>query len=213
MPRTFVSHDKYRTVGALLQGASGRLLDVGARDRRLAAFLGPGIVYHSADLGPGHDVALDLERPLDLPDRAYDHVVALDVLEHVERAHDAMRELARIASRQLIIALPNLATLRRRVTFLLTGTVGTRKYDLEREHQGDRHRWLTTYAQMNRFVEENGREAGFRLVSLIEELEAPWPGRIGGRAARVGAGLAERGWIAPGGVTGRCIYVLARDEA
>lgn len=211
MHRTFASQDKYRTVGALLQGASGRVLDVGARDRRLAAYLGPGLVYHSADLGPGHDLALDLERPLDLPDRAYDHVVALDVLEHVERTHDALRELARIASQQVIVALPNLATLRRRVTFLLTGTVGTRKYDLEPEHQGDRHRWLTTYAQMNRFVEEVGRESGFRLASLVEELEAPWPGRVGGRAARLGSQLVQRGWLAAGGVTGRCIYVLTRD--
>jgi len=203
--RTYVVRNKYRVVGHVLQGAEGSLLDVGARDRRLASELDrQRLRYYSADVSEGHDHQLDLEHPLPLPDRMFDYVVALDVLEHVEHIHQAFHELARITRRCLIIGLPNVASLPRRWSFLWHGHLGTRKYDLYPEHQGDRHRWLTVYPQINAFVEANAAGAGLIIEQVLEEIE-------GGRIARSLGYLVMRGGLLPAGVlTSRCIYVLTR---
>ena len=205
IPRTYAIRNKYRVVEDILRDVEGSLLDVGARDRRLAAELNPErLQYYSADVSGGHDYRLDLEQKLDLPDQAFDYVVALDVLEHVEHIHQAFHELARIARRSLIVGLPNMATLSRRWLFLWHGHLDTQKYDLGLEHPGDRHRWLTVYPQINAFVEANGPRASFNLERVVEQIE----GRYVFRAMAypvVRAGLLPAGWL-----TGRCIYVMTR---
>ena len=203
--RYFSIDDKYKIVAGILESASGRLLDVGARDRVLEKYLSSErIAYFSADVNAGHDFQFDLDQPIPLDDRDFDYVVALDVLEHVENIHQAFRELARITGKKLIIALPNMATLSKRWSYFLRGHLGTAKYDLLPEHQGDRHRWFTVYPQINSFVEKNCVVAGFSLVEVHEELEKyPLVGRFFGMLARVG-------WLPGGVLTDRCIYVLAR---
>lgn len=207
-PRELTLDDKYVVVARLLRGASGSLLDIGARDRILASRLGPGTIdYRSADTGEGHDYRLDLEGPTGFADHEFDHVVALDVLEHVERIHDAFHELARIARRTLIIALPNIASLSKRWSFLRAGYLGTGKYDLLPDHQGDRHRWLTVYDEMNQFVEANARKARLELTSIVEELEKY---RL---VAPIALALAKAGLVRGGLVTDRCIYVMTRSDS
>jgi hypothetical protein len=203
--RIYTVRNKYRVVGDILRDAEGSLLDVGARDRRLAAELDPQrLAYYSADAGEGHDYQIDLEQKLDLPDEAFDYVVALDVLEHVEHIHRAFHKLARITRHCLIIGLPHLASLARRWSFLWRGHLGTKKYDLYPQHQGDRHRWFTIYPQINAFVEANALRAGFVLERTLEEVE-------GGRIARLlGYLLVRTGLVPPGLLTERCIYVLTR---
>lgn len=203
--RVYTVRGKYSVVAELLRQAEGALLDVGARDRRLAARLDQRrLKYYSADLGEGCDYRIDLEQGLEFPDGAFDYVVALDVLEHVEHIHRAFHELARVARLCLIIALPNLSALSRRWSFLWRGRLGTKKYDLYPEHQGDRHRWLTIYPQINAFVEANAAESGLVLERVFEELQ-------GGRLARVlGYAAARSGLLPRGLLTERCIYVLVR---
>jgi hypothetical protein len=183
------------------------VLDVGARDRHLAAELDQQrLTYYSADVGEGHDYQVDLEQRIDLPDQMFDCVVALDVLEHVEYIHQAFSELARITRHSLIVGLPNMATLSKRWTFLWRGHLGTRKYDLYPEHQGDRHRWLTTYAQNNAFIEVNAFKAGLTLERVLEEVE-------GGRVAKMVNRLLLllSGPLLDGSLIDRCIYVLVRE--
>lgn len=200
--------DKYAIVADLLQGKKGTLLDVGARDRTLSRFLDPqALTYYSADLSPGYDYQLNLEEKVLLPDRSFDYVVALDVLEHVEHIHQAFHELARITHRCLIVALPNMATLPRRWSFLWHGNLSTGKYDLLPEHQGDRHRWLTVYPEINTFASVNAAQVGLNLGMVIEELES---GRITRRIAFIATLL---GFFRNGLMTGRCIYVMIRDQA
>jgi hypothetical protein len=203
--------DKYRVVASLLDGASGTVLDVGARDRRLGTLLNSSLAYASADIGPGHDYVLDLEGPLPLSDHKFDFVVALDVLEHLEAIHSAFDELARITSRTLFIALPNMATARRRLLFLLRGNLGTGKYDLRLEHQGDRHRWLTVYDQMNSFIQQRAGQNGLTLRSIIEELDTGTGRFVDRGMGLIGRGLVGVGVFSPGLIAGRCIYVLDRD--
>ncbi len=175
---------KYQIVGQQVAGLRGTLVDVGARDRVLQDYLPPGLDYLSADVSPGHDFLWNLEEPIGAPADAYDVVVALDVLEHLERIHQAYRELLRITRHKLFVSLPNMTCLSLRLQFFATGYLGG-KYDLLPEHQGDRHRWLTSYRQICAFVNRHARSAdctvaqydiltGYsRLHELISRLPLP----------------------------------------
>jgi hypothetical protein len=152
IPVVAARRSKFEIVGRCLSEAEGTLVDVGARDRILQTYLtSPRLRYLSADLGPGHDFNWNLESPLPSPDEAHDYVTALDVLEHVEQFHAAFRELLRITRCKLFVALPNMTHLAHRLHFLVTGRLGA-KYALLPEHQGDRHRWLTHYADIVGFM-------------------------------------------------------------
>lgn len=149
----YIRANRFEVVASRLKEASGTLVDVGARNRVLQKYLPSSLQYRSADFDPGHDFKWDLEAPIDQPDGAFDHVVCLDVLEHVERIHAAFTELIRIARKKVLISLPNMAFLGFRLTYLLEGRLSD-KYSLLPAHQGDRHRWLTVYPEMNRFVRQ-----------------------------------------------------------
>ena len=205
--KVYTQKDKYTMISGYLSQKEGSLLDIGARDRILSRYLdNKKIKYASADLGEGHDYQLNLEQNIPIKDREFDYVSALDVLEHVENIHLALSELARITRRTLFIALPNMATLPRRWNFLWKGNLGTGKYSLLLEHQGDRHRWLTIYPEINRFVEENARKMGFMVDVVYEELE--WTRFFW----RIYLPLAKLGLFGNGIMTGRCTYVLNRKE-
>jgi hypothetical protein len=204
MSRTFSIRNKYRITAAMLSDAAGTLLDVGARDRVLAGVLpGNRIRYFSADVSSGCDYVIDLEAPLTFEDRQFDFVVALDVLEHVEHIHAAFRELARIAGVGLVVALPNMSALASRIAFLARGRMATRKYDLAPVHQGDRHRWLTVYDQMNAFIAAAASEAGFTLHQACDEAD-------GTSVRRAFSYAAGKVGLWPGLWSGRTVYYLRR---
>ncbi len=204
--RTYTVDGKYPIVADLLRDATGSVLDVGARDCALRQYLKlDRLTYYSADLGPSHDYQLDLETHLALADQSFDYVIALDVLEHVEYIHQAFSELVRITRRRLIIALPSMSSLPRRWSFLRHGHLQTGKYDLLIEHQGDRHRWLTVYPQINAFVGVNAKKYGFKLDHIAEQIEG------GPGLARPGRWVAAHGWLPAGWLTCRCIYALTRS--
>ena len=142
---------KYQLVGQQLDGVSGTLVDVGARDRVLQQYLPSSLNYLSADIVAGHDFLWNLEEPLNVEDNSYDVVVALDVLEHLENIHQAYQELLRVMRWKLFVSLPNMTCLSWRFLFLKKGYLSG-KYDLLPQHQGDRHRWLTSYLQICEFI-------------------------------------------------------------
>jgi hypothetical protein len=168
----YSTRSKYALVQALLRDRSGTLLDVGARDRVLLTYLEAArIRYVSCDFGPGHEYAFDLEQPVPLPDQSFDFVAVLDVLEHVEGAHAALRELLRLARRAVFVSLPNLNSLKYRARYLFTGRLNG-KYRLLPEHQGDRHRWLPVYADLYPFLNAACQPAGFRLSGAYNLVES-----------------------------------------
>ncbi|HUV95800.1 MAG TPA: methyltransferase domain-containing protein [Anaerolineae bacterium] len=137
---TLTTRSRYEIVGQ--HATAGTFLDAGARDRRLMTYLPPGCTYTSADIVPGHDYTWNLEHHIPAPDASFHMVAALDVLEHLDHLHGALRELLRITRRTLFISLPNEATVIHRLTFLLHGTIGGNHHLAPNI---DRHRWLVTY--------------------------------------------------------------------
>ncbi|MGA1844465.1 MAG: class I SAM-dependent methyltransferase [bacterium] len=163
---------RYEVAAVLLSGKKGTLIDLGSRDRRLLEFLdaggaNPSLTYYSADIDHGHDYEVDLEKPLPFKDGQFDYVVVLDVLEHLENIHRAFDECVRIARKEVIVSLPNMSTLIHRVHFLLRGSLKTGKYDLYGDHQGDRHRWLTTFKNTVSFVESRSLRNNVRVSRII----------------------------------------------
>lgn len=194
---------KYAITAQLVAGRSGTLLDVGARDRTLARHLTSStLAYCSADRDGAHDHRIDLERRLPFPDGAFDVVVALDCLEHVERLHEALRELIRVSRSATVIGLPNLACWQHRLSFLRRGRLATDKYDLGPRAPSDRHRWLTVLPQTDECVRANVPPATHRLSRIVHEV-------AGGRAARLAAFAALRAGLPFRSVlVARSIYLL-----
>jgi len=204
--------NKYELVGRFANEHGGTLLDLGARDRVLQGYLDTSRVdYRSHDVVPNHDYTFDLEKPIPLTDRSFGIVVGLDVLEHVEHIHDAFAEMMRVASRNVIVTLPVINNLSWRLKFLFAGQLGA-KYWLLPEHQGDHHRWVTTYSDIRRFVDVNAAKAGFHVESIHNHLER-FPNRIVGKPLYALAHVAARlNWQANGLFT-RSLTIILRREA
>ncbi|MEM4204978.1 MAG: methionine biosynthesis protein MetW [Candidatus Methanomethylicaceae archaeon] len=150
---------EYQIVAERTANMSGTLVDVGARDKVLYQYIqGGGLRYLSSDIVPGHDFCWDLEKPLEVPDNSFEVVVALDVLERVERIHDAFYELIRIAKGKLFVSFPNMTCLSFRLRFFRYGQLSG-KHALLPIPQSDRHRWLTSYPQVWEFVQHVAQTA------------------------------------------------------
>jgi hypothetical protein len=165
---------KYEMVRTLLGGPRpagaprATLLDVGCRDCALKPQVSDFADYTGVDLfqnGDGSvDYVLDVEKGLPFPDRAFDFVVAMDLLEHLDGFHEGMVELARVMRGCLLVVLPNLAHLSARLSFLRTGRFAfTGKYDLPLGPLEDRHRWVTVQPQTDAYMRWFAREAQLKL--------------------------------------------------
>jgi 2-polyprenyl-3-methyl-5-hydroxy-6-metoxy-1,4-benzoquinol methylase len=148
---------------------TGTVLDIGARDGRLSQHVGRECTVVSLDLAPGPSVGVvaTLEAGLPFRSRSFDTVLALDVLEHVDRMLLAFREVLRVARTSAVIALPNAYELSYRLRYL-AGRPLSSKYVLSDRavSGGDRHRWVFTPEEATRFVERNARTEGCAVVDV-----------------------------------------------
>jgi 2-polyprenyl-3-methyl-5-hydroxy-6-metoxy-1,4-benzoquinol methylase len=112
-------HPEYRAIldipcgeGAFVRRCLARGLSVSAAD--CVPFEGLG----------GADFAIaDMNQPLPHDDDAFDAVVCIDGIEHIERPFDFIRESARVTRRggSVVISTPNISAVRSRWRWLLTG--------------------------------------------------------------------------------------------
>lgn len=142
----------------------GTVLDVGCRGRELnAALAGRPISYIGVDVDPSAEVVADLGEKLPFGDDWADVTVALDVLEHTDDIHRAFAELCRVASRHVVIALPNLYFAYARLRHLL-GRPMSGKYGLPSSKPADRHRWFFSFVEARAFVWAAAAEEGWRVL-------------------------------------------------
>jgi len=112
----------YRGMAELLDLCRpGSCLEVGCGEgfstERLHALLRPGTPFHGLDVesrlvgaarsrNPGIPLWLGSAYALAARDGAYEAVVALEVLEHLEHPGAALRELGRVSARWLLLSVP-----------------------------------------------------------------------------------------------------------
>jgi SAM-dependent methyltransferase len=142
----------------------GRVLDMGCRSGALKTVLeahrGINVRYTGMDLLYPAQIVADLNQNVPFVERAFDVVVALDVLEHTDDLHGAFDELCRIAKKYVVLTLPNGYELKGRIKFLF-GFPVSGKYGLPVESPGDRHRWLFSFTEARDFVRVRGARNGF----------------------------------------------------
>jgi SAM-dependent methyltransferase len=194
-------------VASLLHDRAGTLLDIGARDQVLRSSLDRSKwTYVSADLDGAHDYRIDLENPLPMPDKTFDCVVAMDVLEHVDGFHAAFKEVLRVSRRWVVIGLPNMCSFAHRLSMLFAGRPATAKYDLTVAPLRDRHRWYLKLDDVDRFMENAGVSEGYALREVIYEAEGEKAARVLGVAAMM-LSMRFRFFFAKRG-----IYLLERTQ-
>jgi 2-polyprenyl-3-methyl-5-hydroxy-6-metoxy-1,4-benzoquinol methylase len=145
------------------------ILDVGCRGKELKAFLKGAGDYQGIDLEEADEViAHDLENRLPMEDESFDVAVALDVVEHVETAHQLVSELLRVARKKVIVSLPNMYHWKFRINVLLGRDIGG-KYRFPTHSIKDRHRWLTSYNSSKGFILANSAGCDVTILPVIIE--------------------------------------------
>lgn len=139
------------------------LLDVGCRGCELKRYVEDLADYAGVDLVQNSagtvNFVIDVSRGLPLDNASFDYVVALDIVEHLDDFEGGLRELLRVSRKQLIVMIPNLAHMLFRAKFFFRGTLSG-KYDMKYGMGKDRHRWLTTQAQCDKFMNDFARDHG-----------------------------------------------------
>lgn len=143
------------------------LLDVGCRGCELKDFLPENVLYTGVDLfqNPKGTVSClaDVSRGLPFPDKRFNYVVALDLLEHLDDFEKGLTELLRISHKYLVVLLPNMAHIFFRFRFFCKGVLD-KKYDLLHGRSSvDRHRWLTVIPQSSAYMHAFCSEKGFKI--------------------------------------------------
>jgi hypothetical protein len=147
-----------------------RVLDVGADECHLKKWLEPGTVYTGIGRGGKPDMELDLESGcLPFPDRSFDTVLCLDVLEHLENMHAMFDELCRVALRHVILSLPNCLGFLWQVLTRFGGETENalmHHYGLPLEKPADRHRWFFDAVDAANFIRDRAGQNQMEVVQL-----------------------------------------------
>jgi SAM-dependent methyltransferase len=151
------------------------ILDVGADECYLKKWLDADAQYWGIGLGGSVDQSFDLESgPLPFPDKSFDVVLCLDVLEHLEKIHFVFDELCRVSKQYVIVSLPNCLGFLWRVLTRYGGETEhslMRYYGLPLEPPADRHRWFFDVYDAERFI----RQKALKNQMEVVDIEFPLP--------------------------------------
>lgn len=158
---------KFEEVALSLTPKTRSLLDVGCRDGRLKGYLPPAVEYTGIDLdvGPHVTQVCDVEKGIPYPEKSFDTVVALDVLEHTDNIWFVFSELVRVAKLQIMVVLPNCYHWKARLRFLRGKERD--KYKLSPQPIRDRHRWLPSYTTAHAFSTHMALKFGLTVTETM----------------------------------------------
>ncbi|MDQ3515902.1 MAG: class I SAM-dependent methyltransferase [Gemmatimonadota bacterium] len=143
---------RFRRAAALARVPAGAsVLDIGAREGGLRGFLPAGVSYQGIDITPefASDAVItrDISEGIPFPDRSYDFVFCIEVLEHVPNPFAAFGEINRVLADGgvLVVSVPNPYHLKE-IVWNLFGTP---------DRQGHIYSWtrqaMTKLGEMNGF--------------------------------------------------------------
>jgi hypothetical protein len=155
---------KYQSI---LERAS--ILDVGADECHLRKHLPHSAKYWGIGLGGNPDQQVDLEKEkIPFPNRSYDCVLCLDVLEHIENIHEVFDELCRVSSKYVIVSLPN--AWRDFYAMLRSGEhkpgQALKFYGLPLERPVDRHKWFFSNDEARFFVQHRAAKNNMIITQM-----------------------------------------------
>jgi hypothetical protein len=130
----------------------GKILDVGCYEAPLREML-PNEWYFGIDIAGRPDQTVNLEQSNRLPfdDDAFNCVICIEVLEHLNNLHTMFHELFRVSSQDVIVSLPNCWCGARQK--LERGRGDILHYGLPLEAPEDRHKWFINATEVARFFE------------------------------------------------------------
>lgn len=140
---------------------SGKVLDVGCDDSHLKKLIQGE--HTGIDKYGKPDIRRDVSCGLPVKNRSFDTVVALDVLEHVDNIYFVFDELCRASNKWVIITLPNAFEWRNRLSFLLGKSISG-KYGLPPTPPLDRHRWIFSFKDAQKFVKKAAQKNNFKIL-------------------------------------------------
>lgn len=163
----------WRKYGEILKG---RVLDIGADECHLKAYLPAESSYTGMDLcdRPGV-IRLDLEKePIPAANGAYDVVLCLDVMEHTENIGAVFGELCRVTSQWLIVSLPNpwSALMKTLISGKHRHAGSLQHYGLPVKPPPHRHKWFYAGSEAEVFVAAMAGKNGMEIVE--SDVEDPY---------------------------------------
>lgn len=154
-----------------------RILDIGADECHLSRWLDRKAQYWGVGLGGNVNQQFDLESgPLPFPDRSYDVVLCLDVLEHLEKIHLVFDELCRISKQYVLVSLPNCMGFLWKIITRFGGETEhslMKFYGLPIAPPADRHRWFFDAYDAERFIRLRAKKNQMNVVQ-IDFAEQPY---------------------------------------
>ena len=131
------------------------ILDAGCRTMELKFLLKNFHKYYGSDLEASEGVLkINLNDRLPYDDNSFDIVTCLDVLEHLDNPHQALKELIRVSKYSVFISLPNMHHYSFRSRFFFGGGISG-KYAFPINPIVDRHRWIMSYDEAVDFIKAN----------------------------------------------------------
>jgi SAM-dependent methyltransferase len=144
----------------------GSVLDVGCFEAPLRGLLSAAS-YTGVDIAGRPDMELNIEDAERLPfdDDAFDTVLCIDVLEHLDNLHAVFAELVRVSNKHVIVSLPNCwNTARRRIE---RGMGYIAHYGLPPDRPPDRHKWFFNLAEARNFLRAKAEELGVEVEDMF----------------------------------------------
>jgi len=154
----------YSIVKAFPDAFDGRILDMGCRSQMLQTVIKSDTDYCGLDLYPPATIIGNIGDGLPFRAESFNSVIALDVLEHVDKIHQAFIESCRVSHRYVVICLPNIYEVRVRFAFLMGKSISG-KYGLPLKPPADRHRWLFSFSEARRFIKYWASELGVVVIT------------------------------------------------
>ncbi len=161
-----MSEKKYQSI------LSGKILDVGADECHLKKHLPLDVEYIGIGLGGNPDIQIDLEREqIPFPDRNFDCVLCLDVLEHLDNIHSVFDELCRVSANHVVISLPNPWASLYPALCQKDYRPGqpVKYYGLPPEPPEDRHKWFFSVPEAEAFLRYRADKNYMNVIDLEVE--------------------------------------------